>query len=78
MKTPAQITASACESSKWYIVPDYKVMLVRDNSRSVKATGSKKQGIASPDDAVGIFRAYLDGLDREVFCVTLLDTKTVL
>lgn len=75
MKTTAQITAGVCESAKWYIVPDYKVMLVRDNSRSVKAAGSKKRGIASPKDAVGIFRAYLDGLDREVFCVALLDTK---
>ena len=75
MKSPAQITASVCESSKWYIVPEYRVMLVRDSNGGVKATGSKKQGIASPKDAVGIFRAYLDGLDREVFCVALLDTK---
>ena len=75
MKSPAQIEASVCESSKWYIVPEYRVMLVCDSNGGVKATGSKKQGIASPKDAVGIFRAYLDGLDREVFCVALLDTK---
>lgn len=75
MKSPAQITASVCESSKWYIVPEYRVMLVRDSNGGVKATGSKKQGITSPEAAANIFSAYLDGLDREVFCVALLDTK---
>ena len=75
MKSPAQIEASVCESSKWYIVPEYRVMLVRDSNGGVKATGSKKQGITSPEAAVGIFSAYLDGLDREVFCIAMLDTK---
>ena len=75
MKSPAQIEASVCESSKWYIVPEYRVMLVCVSNGGVKATGSKKQGITSPEAAVGIFSAYLDGLDREVFCIAMLDTK---
>lgn len=55
-------------------MPSYKVMLVRDSSDSVRATG-KKAGIKSPDDMAEILRAYLDGVDREHFCIAMLDRK---
>ena len=73
-KSQKEIISNVCEEGNWYIVPSYKVMLVRDSNDSVKATG-KKAGVKSPDDMAEILRAYLDGADREHFCIAMLDRK---
>ena len=59
------------EVGKWYLVPEYKVMLVRD-SGGVKVPSKR---IGNPGDAETILRSYLEGADREIFCVMLLNTK---
>ena len=73
-KSKKEIISTICEGESWYIVPNYRVMLVRDSSNSVKATG-KKAGVKSPDDMAAIFNSYLDGADRENFCIAMLDRK---
>ena len=72
-KSKKEIISTICEGESWYIVPNYRVMLVRDSSNSVKATGKKK--LSSPDDVAGVLKTYLDGADREHFCIALLDRK---
>ena len=74
MATKKEITSTVCEGESWYIVPAYKVMLVRDSGESVKATGAKR-GVKSPEDMADIFKSYLDGADREYFVVGMLDRK---
>jgi DNA repair protein RadC len=55
---------------KWYKIPDYKIMLVRDSN----ITTDKKR-ISHPNDVVNVFQTYLEGLDREHFCIAMLDRK---
>jgi len=55
---------------KWYKIPDYKIMLVRDSN----ITADKKR-ISHPNDVVNVFQTYLDGADREYFCIAMLDRK---
>ena len=74
MATKKEIMSTICEGDSWYIVPAYKVMLVKDSGESVKATGTKR-GVKSPADMADIFRSYLDGADREHFVVAMLDRK---
>jgi DNA repair protein RadC len=69
-----EIVSNVCEGESWYIVPSYKVMLVRDSGESVKMAG-KKFAVKNPDDMAEIFRSYLDGVDREHFVVAMLDQK---
>ena len=54
----------------WYKIPDYKVMLIKDSS-----VPSNKKCIGSPVDVVNVFQTYLEGADREHFCVAMLDRK---
>jgi len=53
-----------------YRIPRYKITLVRDGSQP-----SEVKQINSPQEAVSLLRAYLEGADREHFCVALLDIK---
>jgi DNA repair protein RadC len=73
-KSAKEITSNICEEGAWYVVPAYKVMLVRDSSECVRATG-KKHEVKSPSDMADIFKLYLDGADRENFVVAMLDRK---
>ena len=73
MASKKQIESTICEEGNWYWVPEYKVMLVRDSNGGVKATGKKK--LSSHDDVAGVLKTYLDGADREHFCIALLDRK---
>lgn len=57
-------------SGTWYKIPDYKVMLIKDSS-----VPSDKKRIGSPVDVVSMFETYLDGADREHFCIAMLDRK---
>jgi len=63
-----QITSEL--EGKWYKIPDYKIMLVRDSN----ITADKKR-ISHPNDVVNVFQTYLEGLDREHFCIAMLDRK---
>jgi len=74
MKSQKEITAAICEGDSWYIVPSYKVMLVRDSGEGVRTTGKKRE-VKSPDEMAEMFRSYLDGADREHFVVAMLDRK---
>jgi DNA repair protein RadC len=74
MASKKQIESTVCEEGNWYWVPEYKVMLVRDSNGGAKATGKKKT-LTTPDDVAEIFRTYLDGADRENFCIAMLDRK---
>lgn len=73
-RSQKEIVSNVCEGESWYIVPSYKVMLVRDSGESVKMAG-KKFAVKNPDDMAEIFRSYLDGVDREHFVVAMLDRK---
>ena len=73
-KTQKEIISTICEGESWYVVPAYKVMLVRDSGESVKMAG-KKSVIKSPADMVDMFKSYLDGVDREHFVIAMLDRK---
>jgi DNA repair protein RadC len=57
-------------SGTWYKIPDYKVMLIKDSS-----VPSNKKRIGSPVDVVSMFKTYLEGVDREHFCIAMLDRK---
>ena len=57
-------------SGAWYKIPDYKVMLIKHSS-----VPSDKKRIDSPVDVVDMFKTYLDGADREYFCIAMLDRK---
>ncbi len=65
-----QIEGNVMESGTWYKIPEYKVMLVKDGN-----VGTSKKTIRSPFDVVETFRSYLDGADREHFCIAMLDRK---
>jgi DNA repair protein RadC len=65
-----QIEGNVMESGTWYKIPEYKVMLVKDSN-----VPSDKKRIGSPSDVVGMFKTYLDGADREHFCIAMLDRK---
>ena len=65
-----QIESKVMESSTWYKIPDYKVMLVKDSN-----VPSDKKRISSPVDVVSMFESYLQGADREHFCIAMLDRK---
>ena len=73
-KSQKEIISTICEGESWYVVPSYKVMLVRDSGESVKMAG-KKSVIKSPADMVDMFKSYLDGVDREHFVIAMLDRK---
>lgn len=73
-KSQKEITSTICEGESWYVVPSYKVMLVRDSGESIKAAG-KKQGVKNPSEMADIFNSYLDGADRENFVIAMLDRK---
>lgn len=73
-KSQKEITSTICEGESWYVVPAYKVMLVRDSGESVKMAG-KKSAIKSPADMADMFKSYLDGADREHFVIAMLDRK---
>ena len=73
-KSQKEITSTICEGESWYVVPSYKVMLVRDSGESVKMAG-KKSVIKSPADMADMFKSYLDGADREHFVIAMLDRK---
>ena len=66
-----QIETDILEGETWYKVPEYKVMLVRDNTE----TKTKTMFIQSPDDVSKIIQSYLNGVDREHFVVILLNRK---
>ena len=63
-----QITSEL--EGKWYKIPDYKIMLVRDSN----ITADKKR-ISCSTDVANLFQSYLEGLDREHFCIAMLDRK---
>lgn len=65
-----QIEGNVMETGTWYKIPEYKVMLVRDSNIS-----SNKKRIGSPADVVTMFESYLSGVDREHFCIAMLDRK---
>lgn len=65
-----QIEGKIMESGTWYKIPDYKVMLVKDSN-----VPSDKKRISSPVDVVSMFKSYLQGADREHFCIAMLDRK---
>ena len=73
-KSQKEIISTICEGESWYVVPSYKVMLVRDSGESVKMAG-KKSVIKSPADMADMFKSYLDGADREHFVIAMLDRK---
>lgn len=53
-----------------YRIPRYKISLVKDGN-----VMTEKKSISSPQDAVPILEAYLEGSDREHFVILLVDTK---
>jgi len=65
-----RIESNIADSGTWYKIPEYKVMLIKDSN-----VPSDKKAIKSPADVVGMFKAYLDGVDREHFCIAMLDRK---
>jgi DNA repair protein RadC len=70
MAIKKQIEGNVMESGTWYKIPEYKVMLVKDSN-----VPSDKKAIKSPSDVVSMFKSYLDGADREHFCIAMLDRK---
>ena len=65
-----QIETNIFESKTWYLIPEYKVMLVRD-----KKIETDTKFINSSDDANKILQSYLNGVDREHFVVIMLNRK---
>lgn len=66
----SKIETNIFESKTWYLIPEYKVMLVRD-----KKIETDTKFINSSDDANKILQSYLNGVDREHFVVILLNRK---
>jgi len=64
------MTQATVSPSKKYRIPIYRVALVRDGSQKA----DDKQ-IRAPWMAAHIFREYLGDVDREHFCVMMLNTK---
>ena len=73
-KSQKEIISNVCEGESWYVVPEYKVMLVRDSNGGAKVPGNKT-GVKSPSDMADIFNTFLEGADREHFVVAMLDRK---
>lgn len=71
MRSKKQIETNILEGKTWYKVPEYKVMLVRDN----KKTETETKFIKSSDDVNKIIQSYLNGADREHFVIVLLNRK---
>lgn len=71
MRSKKQIETNILEGKTWYKVPEYKVMLVRDN----KKTETETKFIKSSDDVNKIIQSYLNGADREHFVIVLLNCK---
>ena len=71
MRSKQKIETDILEGKTWYKVPEYKVMLVRDN----KKTETNTKFINSPDDVNKIIQSYLNGVDREHFVIMLLNRK---
>ena len=71
MRSKQKIETNILEGKTWYKVPEYKVMLVRDNTRIETET----KFINSPDDVNKIIQSYLNGVDREHFVIVLLNRK---
>ncbi len=71
MRSKQKIETNILEGKTWYKVPEYKVMLVRDN----KKTETDTKFINSPDDVNKIIQSYLNGVDREHFVIILLNRK---
>ncbi len=71
MRSKQKIETDILEGKTWYKVPEYKVMLVRDNTRIETET----KFINSPDDVNKIIQSYLNGVDREHFVIVLLNRK---
>lgn len=65
-----QIETDIFEGKTWYLIPKYKVMLVRDDKIETET-----KFINSPDDVNKILQTYLNGVDREHFVVILLNRK---
>lgn len=63
-------TALAETPLKMFRIPVYKVMLVREKSQV-----SETKKITSPAEAQSVLGRYLEGQDREVFVIMMLDTK---
>jgi len=74
IRNKEEIVSSICEGESWYIIPNYKVMLIKDSGENVKAVGDKNT-IKNPSDMADIFKLYLTGADREHFVVAILDRK---
>jgi len=70
MRSKQKIETDILEGKTWYKVPEYKVMLVRDNRIETKT-----KFINSPDDVSKIIQSYLNGADREHFVIMLLNRK---
>lgn len=71
MRSEQKIETDILKGKTWYLIPEYKVMLVRDNTK----TKTDTQFINSPDDVNKILQSYLNGVDREHFVVILLNRK---
>ncbi len=71
MRSKQKIETDILEGKTWYKVPEYKVMLVRDNTE----TKTDTKFINSPDDCFKIIQSYLNGVDREHFVILLLSRK---
>ncbi len=70
MRSRQKIETNIFEGKTWYLIPKYKVMLVRDDSIETDT-----KFINSSDDANKIIQSYLNGVDREHFVVILLNRK---
>jgi DNA repair protein RadC len=57
-------------TAKKYYVPVFRCQLVRESSQK-----SDTRQIGNPSDAAVIARKYLEGADREHFCVMFLNVK---
>ncbi len=64
------MTTATASPTRQYRIPIYRVALVRDGSQKV----DDKQ-MRSPWMAAHLFRQYLGDVDREHFCVMMLNTK---
>ena len=65
-----QIETDILKGKTWYLIPEYKVMLVRD-----KKIETDTKFINSSDAANKILQSYLNGVDREHFVVIMLNRK---
>ena len=65
-----QIEGNITESGTWYKIPEYKVTLVRDSQ-----IPSEKKKLGTTVDVADMFKTYLQGADREHFCIAMLDRR---